>query len=262
MKTINVTSRKKMLLEVIIKAGDLIASKFMPMLRIEMKEKSKHEIVTEVDVEAESIVINAIRNSFPDDAILSEEAGGEKVSDNFCWIIDPLDGTTNFFLGNPVFTTSIGLTYDGEIVLGAIYHPILHQLFSVERGQGFQVNEEKRTVSTTSTTSDAFIVFCHGNDDASIEVITSFFSLLKPRCTSFRQLGSASFELALVAAGKIDAFIMPGVNPWDVAAGVLMVREASGLVVDLKGEEWNFNSEDLLACNEKLLDPLLTLLGS
>jgi myo-inositol-1(or 4)-monophosphatase len=262
MKTINLDSRKKTLLEVIIEAGDLIASKFKPMSRVEMKEKSKHEIVTEVDVEAESIVINAIKHSFPDDAILSEEAGGEKVHDDFCWVIDPLDGTTNFFLGNPVFTTSIGLTYDGEIVLGAIYHPILRQLFSVERGQGFQVNEEKRTVSTASTISDAFIVFCHGNDDANIEVITSFFSLLKPHCKSFRQLGSASFELALVAAGKIDAFIMPGVNPWDVAAGVLMVREACGLVVDLKGEEWNFNSKDLLACNEKLLDPLLTLLGN
>ncbi len=256
-----IRERKKFMLKVVAKAGLLVASKFNKISRHEVKNKSEHEVVTLADIEAEGLILDSIKKKFPTDSILSEEAGGEKVGKGYLWIIDPLDGTTNFSIGNPVFTISIGLAYNGEVVIGVTYHPLLKQTFFVEKGCNFSLNGQKKTVNSTSELSKAFIAFCHGPDQRSVERVSTIFTKLKPRCRAFRQLGSATFELALVASGKIDAFIMPGVREWDVAAGSLMVEEASGYVTDFSGNKWDLNSRDLLACNKRLLDEILPILN-
>jgi len=258
--TFELEARKKLLLDVVRRAGFLVASRFNKIPRHGLKSKSPYEIVTSVDTDSEALILKAIRQRFPHDSILSEETSRQKVMQGFLWIVDPLDGTTNFFIGNPVFTTTIGLAHDGEMVVGATYHPITKQLFLVEGGKGFSVNGKKTSVSQTSNLSDAFVAFCHGTDDASVGKITKIFTRLKPKCRSLRQLGSASFELALVAAGKVDAFLMPGAKPWDVAAGSLMVREAGGAVLDFNGDEWSLNSQHLLACNSEMAKSILPLL--
>lgn len=239
------------------RAGKHVASKFFNSSSIGFRFKSKHEIATAVDLEAESIILEGIKSSFPDDSILSEESGLKLESDAFIWLVDPLDGTTNFHVGNPVFTTSVALAYGGEIVLGATYHPITDQMFYVEKGRGFHANGERRFVSRVSRLEEAFIAFCHGADPRSVQKIIEVYAALKPRCVSLRQMGAASFELALLASGRIDAFIMPGARSWDVAAGALMVREAGGLVTDFSGGEWSLHSGDLLASNGLIGDELL-----
>jgi len=239
------------------RAGKHVASRFFEPPTAGFRFKSKHEIATAVDLEAESMILEGIKSSFPNDLVLSEESGVIGEREEFMWIVDPLDGTTNFHVGNPVFTTSVALAYRGEIILGATYHPILDQMFYVEKGKGFHVNGERRVVSRVSRLEEAFIAFCHGTDPKSVQKMIEIYATLKPRCVSLRQMGSASFELALLASGRIDAFIMPGVRPWDVAAGVLMVREAGGLVTDFSGRAWSLKGCDLMASNGLIGDELL-----
>ncbi|MEM3079826.1 MAG: inositol monophosphatase family protein [Thermoproteota archaeon] len=242
------------------RAGKHVASSFLKSSSTDFRFKSKHEIATAVDLEAESIILEGIKSIFPGDSILSEESGVKGEGDAFTWIVDPLDGTTNFHVGNPVFTTSVALAYRGEIVLGATYHPIIDQMFYVEKGRGFYLNGEKRVVSRVSRLEEAFVAFCHGADPKSVQKMIKAYAVLKPRCVSLRQMGAASFELALLASGRIDAFVMPGVRPWDVAAGVLMVKEAGGLVTDFTGREWSLRSSDLVASNGLIGDELLQII--
>jgi myo-inositol-1(or 4)-monophosphatase len=206
------------------------------------------------------MILNEIRSNFSSDSILSEESGLDDRGSEFMWIVDPIDGTTNFYIGNPVFTTSIALAYKSDIVLGATYHPILDQIFYVEKGEGFYLNSKKQAVSDTVRLEDAFIAFCHAADPIAIKKIINIYCKLKPRVKAVRQLGAASFELALIAAGKIDAFLMPGVKAWDVATGVLMVTEAGGETIDFSGRKWSIKSKDLLTCNSKIRNELLNLL--
>ncbi|MBT4722821.1 inositol monophosphatase, partial [Candidatus Falkowbacteria bacterium] len=192
--------------------------------------KSKHEIVTTADKLAEKIIISGINEQFPDHAILAEESGRNKKKSDYLWIIDPLDGTTNFFMHNPLFSVSIGLAYKNEVVMGVVYIPILDELYYAEKGKGAFVDGKRIKVSKTSDIKDTFLTFCHGNKLTALNSAINFYGKLKKTARDFRQLGSAAIECAYVARGITDAIVIPGVKSWDVAAGTILVREAGGKV--------------------------------
>lgn len=224
--------------------------------------KSKHEIVTTADKLSEKIIIKNIKKYFPTHSILSEEAGLNKQKSDFLWIIDPLDGTTNFFMHNPLFSISIGLAYKNEIILGAIYFPILDELYFAEKGKGAFLNNKKIFVSKINKLEKSFLTFCHGSKITDIKKSIKIYTKLKLKSADFRQLGSAAIELAFVARGTTEAIMIPGANSWDVAACALLVFEAGGSVVDFNNKPWNLKSKNILAGNGKFNSAILKIINS
>ncbi len=225
--------------------------------KIKVSAKSKYEIVTTADMLADKIITREIKKIFPEHQILSEESGLTNSQSDYLWVIDPLDGTTNFFMHNPLFSVSIALLYKKEAILGVIYIPILDELYVAEKGKGATINGKKMKVSTQKKLSNSYLTFCHGNKQQNINKAISIYSKLKRESRDFRQLGSAAIELAYVARGVTDCILIPGALRWDVAGGILMVREAGGKVTDFKNKQWHLDSKDMLATNKKIHNQLL-----
>ncbi len=219
--------------------------------------KSKHQLVTSADMVADKIITKSIKKNFPDHTILSEESGRSKNKSDYLWVIDPLDGTTNFFMHNPLFAVSAALVYKGEIQLGIIYAPALDELYVAELGKGAKLNNKKLKVSNRNQLDKALLTYCHGTGISSWKRAIKLYSYYKLRAAFMRQLGSASLELGYVAAGRTDSMIIPNAHSWDVAAGILLVREAGGKVTDFKDNEWTLTSKDMLASNKKVHQALI-----
>lgn len=226
----------------------------------EVKYKEKSELVTTADKLSEDYLIKAIKKNFPDHNILSEEAGEAVNSESdFLWVIDPVDGTTNFAYHNPFFAIAVSVFYKNEVVLGIIYNPVLDEMYWAKKGEGAYFNGQKLKVNNNKALDKLRLTYCHGNTDKSINDAIKLYSYFK-RQGSIRQLGSAAMELALVARGIIDAFVVPGALRWDVGAGILLIREAGGKVVDFTGKEWHFDSQDMLADNGNFYEQLLPII--
>lgn len=258
-----IKQEKKIATQIIKQAGEIAKTRFADLSSLEIAEKSKHEIITSVDEELEEIIISKLRFEFPEYSILSEEEGGIEGDSDYLWVVDPLDGTTNFSLKNPFFSISIGLFYKQEPVLGFVYAPITGELYRVQKNKDATLEGEEMEVSEVATLEDATLAFCHGYEEKHLKEAVRLFSEFKIDSRSLRQFGAASLETAMVASGRLDGFMIPGVNAWDVAAGALMVREAGGKVTDFEGDEWGLNSRDILASNgeihQQLLERLQTL---
>lgn len=239
-------------------AGKVLLNNFEK--NFEIKTKSKHEIVTKVDLLAEKKILNLIKKHFPEHNILSEEAGKIRNKSNYLWVVDPLDGTTNYSIGNPIFATTLALLYKNEIILGIIYAPFLKKMFIAEKGKGAYCNNKKIHVSNVSKIENSILTFCHGNTDKAIKSALKIYKKFKFIARDIRQLGAASIELAFVSSGKIESIIIPGNNVWDVVAGTLLVREAGGKVTDFKNQKWNIRSKDILASNIKIHKKILTII--
>jgi len=222
--------------------------------------KSKHQLVTSADMIANTIITQAIKKNFSDHAILSEETGRSKNKSDYLWVIDPLDGTTNFFMHNPLFAISIALVHKEKIILGVVYAPAVDELYVAEPGKGAKLNGKKLKVSNRKTIKQALLTYCHGTGIPSWKKAIKMYSYYKLRASFIRQLGSASLELGYVAAGRTDSIIIPGAHPWDAAAGVLIVREAGGKVTDFENKEWTIKSKDMAASNKKIHNELLKTL--
>ncbi len=234
-------------------AGKVLMKHFGKLSRANIQTKSKHEIVTPADLAAEKIILKNIKKNFPSHRILSEEKGKTGAKDSeYLWVVDPLDGTTNFSIGNPLFSVSIALLKDDKVILGVIYVPFLNNLYLSEKTKGAFLNNKKIKVSQENKIENAMLTFCHGNTKQSIDHIIDVYKKFKLDARDMRQLGSAAIECAWVAQGKVEAIIIPGVNIWDVAAGALIIREAGGKVTDMNGQEWNLNSKGIIASNEKI----------
>src|SRR6056297_1215215 len=219
--------------------------------------KSKHEIVTTADTLAEKIIINKIKKHFPGHQILSEEAGHIKSNSDYLWVIDPLDGTTNFFMHNPIFAVSIGLFYKNEIKQSVIYYAVLDELYTAEKNKGSFCNNKKIHVSQRNKIENSFLTFCHGSTEKDIKRAIKIYKKLKLKARDHRQLGAAAIELAFVARGITDCIIIPGALRWDVAGGILLVREAGGKVTDFENKKWHLDSSDMIASNGKIHSSLL-----
>ncbi len=219
--------------------------------------KSKHEIVTKADFFSEKLIIKTIKRNFPEHRILSEEAGlseNDKNKFEYLWIIDPIDGTTNFSMHNPIWCISVALTkYNKkkktyESVLGFIYAPVTDEFYFAEKEKGAFLNGKKIKVSRKKK-DKVLNTFCHGADEASIKKAVKYHAAQKLNGFDCRQMGSAALELAYVASGRIESLMIPGVKSWDVAAGALLVREAGGRVTDFDNKYWQTEKSDILASN-------------
>ncbi len=249
---------KRIAKQTIKRAGKMLVKKFSTLNRAQVRSKSKHEIVTPADLASEKIILKDLKKEFPQYQILSEESGysGDH-SSNYTWIVDPLDGTTNFSMGNPLFGISLALAKKDEIILGIIYIPFLDELYLAEKGKKSTLNNKKINVSTINKIDQALLTFCHGNNQASIQKATNIHYHFKSHAKDIRQIGAATIELAWVARGKTEAIIIPGAYAWDVAAGSLLVQNAGGQTTDMLGHPWNLNSGGILASNPKINHQLI-----
>lgn len=245
-----------------VRAAKLAGNVLMELRgRVAVERKSGHrDLVTEADRRAEETIREVLRNAFPEHGILGEEAGVTPGSDGYRWIVDPLDGTTNYAHGLPLFATSIALERDGELLVGVIHFPVLNETYTAVRGRGAWRNGEPLRVSDETSLENALLVtgFPHDVSPGMPDNLDHIKNLL-PRSRGMRTLGTAATDLVYVAAGVFDAYWDLDNAPWDVAAGVLLVQEAGGKVTDMDGGPLDLMKPRLLASNGYLHDELLAV---
>lgn len=225
-----------------------------------VRYKADGSLVTGTDTRAEAMIRRALSESFPAYSFIGEESGFEDKGSDFTWVVDPLDGTTNFVMKNPFFAVSIGLAYRNRVIMGVVHYPFQNETFYASRGGGAYLNNKPIRVARRSTLERSVITFCHGRDKGSVEQIIEIFGRLKAVNDRVRQVGAASLELCYVACGRTDCFLMPGAKPWDVGAGAVIVREAGGKVSDLHNKPFTTKSRSLLAANRVLHGRVVDLL--
>jgi len=246
------------------KAGNLInrASRDLDVLKVEAKRQN--DFVTEVDRAAEAAIIGVLREAYPNHAILAEESGITKgAQEDFVWIIDPLDGTTNFIHGVPQFAVSIGLKHKGVVTQGVVYDPAKNELFTATRGAGAFLNDKRIRVAKRDRISDALIGT--GFPFSKLELLDRYIAMFRkvtPNCAGIRRPGAAALDLAYVAAGRFDGFWEMGLSPWDIAAGSLLIQESGGLVSDFSGEGGFLECGEVVAGSPKVFAQLLALIAS
>lgn len=225
-----------------------------------ISKKDRINLVTEVDLEAERIVVERIRFHFPDHQILAEEGGLTGADASFRWIVDPLDGTTNYAHGYRFFCVSIGLEIDRELQLGVVYDPVTEELFTAEKGQGARLNGQPIGVSPQDVLVDSLVATGFSYDREQMQRNLDLFGRVMLKVQAIRRDGAAALDLCYVACGRFDAFWELHLSPWDVAAGKLMVEEAGGRVTDLRGKSWQMRGGEVLASNGTLHPVLLELI--
>jgi myo-inositol-1(or 4)-monophosphatase len=243
-----------------LQAGDLLLGYFGKIDSYEIK--SPKSIVTEADTRSEELIIGKIKSFYPGHGFIAEESG-ENINDSACiWIIDPLDGTTNFAHAYPFFSISIALRIDGVLELGVIYDPVTKELFSAEAGKGAFLNGKKISVSKVDDLEHSHLVtgFVYTYDWMVKKNLKHFENFIY-KSQAVRRDGSAALDLCYVACGRFDGFWEMGLNPWDTAAGVLIVREAGGIVTDFSGIDFKLESVELLASNKILHDDMKAVLS-
>ncbi len=212
--------------------------------------KAEFNPVTEVDKRCEQAIVQMIRQAFPDHDLMTEESVYEKKSSPFKWIIDPLDGTTNYLHRFPCFAVSIGLEVEGEVRLGVVYAPILEELFHAEKGKGVFLNGQRVYVSELKPLRKALLGTGFPYDvHEHVDDYLPYFRHFLTKSFAIRRPGSAAIDLAYVAAGRFDGFWELKLHPWDVAAGVLLVKEAGGMVTDFEGRPFDIYSDKIVASN-------------
>ena len=237
--------------EIVLRAGDLQRAGQESGFRID--KKGSIDLVTEVDLACERMCRETLAERFPEHDILAEELGGSpagRVPSRFRWVFDPLDGTTNYAQGLPIYCSSLALEIDGRAEVAAIYDPTRKELFTAERGEGSYLNGRALRVSQTTTLIDSLLVtgFPYNVHEESGDLVALFGRFLG-RARAVRRLGSAALDLGYVAAGRFEAFWEQHLKPWDVAAGALIVEEAGGLVTGMDGAPFDAAAAHLIASN-------------
>jgi myo-inositol-1(or 4)-monophosphatase len=245
-----------------LKAARGLIRDFGEVEQLQVSVKGPGEFVTTADLRAEKVLRAELTKGRPGYGLLLEESGGEAGSDpRHRWIVDPLDGTTNFLHGIPHFAISIALERDGEIVAGVIYEPVRDEMFWAEKGAGAYLNDRRLRVSGRRQLGDALIgtgMPFAGRGDR--EAYLATLAAVMPATAGVRRFGAAALDLAYVAAGRLDGFWEFGLQPWDIAAGILLVREAGGYITDLAGGHGMIETGDVLAANDHLHLPLAQLI--
>jgi len=224
---------------------------------LNVREKSRNDFVSEVDLQAEQTIVQILRQAYPDHGILAEE-GGHKAGDDYVWVIDPLDGTTNFLHGVPHFSISIALKHRGRLEQGLIYDPLREELFTATRGAGAFLNDRRIRVGDRADLHGALLgTGIPFRQEQNLEKYLKTLAAMIVDTAGVRRPGSAALDLAYVAAGRFDGFWEMGLRDWDLAAGVLLVQEAGGLVSDWEGKPDVFRRGDVVAGNPKVLKAML-----
>jgi myo-inositol-1(or 4)-monophosphatase len=233
--------------ETAIEAGGILVSEFDHPAKISYK--GEVDLVTQADRRSEEAIVGRLRSYFPKHAILAEEGGGQEGDGRHRWVVDPLDGTTNFAHGYPCFAVSIGFEEDGELVAGVIYQPITKELFTASRGEGAYLNEKRINVSSIDHLSTSLLATGFPSSKRARNPNIHYYWNFTLRSHGVRRDGSAALDLASVACGRFDGFWEFGLHAWDTAAGVLLVREAGGVVTDFSGQPYRIGDYETLASN-------------
>jgi myo-inositol-1(or 4)-monophosphatase len=246
-------------------AGRVLAERFGRALKI--TNKGELDLVTESDLASERLIIDRIKSHYPRHAILAEESGASEPNDrerdsDWRWIIDPLDGTTNYAHGYPCFCVSIGLEHQGRMELGVVYDPMRDEMFTAERGQGAALNERRIRVSTAPNLATALLCTGFPYDVRERSEFARHFTNFIMAARGVRRDGAAALDLAYVAAGRFDGFWEEGLKPWDVAAGALLVEEAGGRMSKYSGAPADIYSPPILASNGVVHEEMMQVLNS
>ena len=244
------------------RAGDLMLRQLNKLESLQIAEKGRNDFVTRVDQLAEEAIIEVIKDHYPDHSILAEESGlsGEHA---YQWIIDPLDGTTNYLHGFPVFSVSIAVAHEDELQHGVVYDPLRQEIFSASRGQGAQLDGRKVRVSKQVGLRHALIAtgFPYRVDEKQVDIYLGMLRAVMLETAGVRRPGSAALDLCYVAAGRVDGFWEMGLRKWDVAAGALIIREAGGRISDFHGADAYLESGNVVAGTPKVYSALSKLLA-
>ncbi len=246
------------------KAAKILIRDFGEIENLQVSLKGPGNFVTASDIKVEKILVEELQKARPTYSILSEEIGEINNDESFKWIIDPIDGTSNFLHGIPHFAISIGLEHDKEIICGIIYDPIKDEMFVAEKGNGAYVNNKRMRVSSRSKLKDC-IIFTGGprqnpkDKELFFVEYKNFSSVVK---TPIRKMGSASLDIAYVAAGRCDGFWQRNLNYWDYAAGIILVKESGGFVTDFNGENRYIENKTILVTNSKIDKEMIEVLNS
>lgn len=251
------TELKDVLMLAAKEAGAIIKQYFQGDFNVDNKD-TINNLVTEVDTKAEAKIISVIKETFPEHSIISEEVGELLQKSEYKWIIDPIDGTVNFAHGIPICCVSIGLLHHDEMLMGAVYNPMMNELFFAEKGKGAYLNDKPIKVSEKSDFRKAFLVtgFPYKWPKTNEHPIKVFERIILEGLP-VRRLGSAAIDLCWVACGRFDGFWEYNLNPWDVSAGYLIVLEAGGRVTDFSGSECTVFDKETLATNGLIHNSLL-----
>ena len=241
-----------------LSASRILLHHFEHLERLNVTIKQRNDFVSDADVQAEREIIQVLRKTYPHPGILAEESGEQPGQDEYQWVIDPLDGTTNFLHGIPHFAISIGFRHKTRLEAALVYDPIRQEMFTASRGAGAQINDRRMRVSGITQMENALLgtgfPFRHPqHQPAYLKVFGGLFG----KCVEIRRAGAASLDLAYVASGRLDAYWEFGLKEWDIAAGMLLVREAGGLVSDFAGGDDFMKSGNIVAGNPKVFKALL-----
>jgi myo-inositol-1(or 4)-monophosphatase len=242
-------------------AGGVLVEKYGHLSKI--KKKGEIDLVTEADIEAEKAIMEIIVKNFPGDTLIAEESGPKKEGSDRIWIIDPLDGTTNFAHEFPFFAVSLALQVKGDIILGIVHSPCMKEYFEAVRGSGAFLNKKPIRVSRTKDVSESLLAtgFPYDIHDNPYETM-ELFSRMLVKAQGLRRPGSAAMDLCYVAAGRFDGFWEQGLKPWDTAAGILIVEESGGRVTTFDGSRFSPFSDTIIASNGPIHDELMGIINA
>ncbi|MFP4294616.1 MAG: inositol monophosphatase family protein [Halothiobacillaceae bacterium] len=240
-------------------AGNLILRNIDRVQDLTVESKRRNDFVSDVDRQAEATIIDTIHRAYPDHAILAEESGSSGTPEaEYTWIIDPLDGTTNFLHGLPHFAVSIALARGHRLEQAVIYNPVAEELYTASRGGGAFLNNRRLRVTGTRGLEGALLgTGFPFRPEQDIDLYLKTFRALHGPISGVRRAGSAALDMAYVAAGRLDGYWEFDLNAWDIAAGILLVREAGGVVIDFAGGENSMQSGNVIAANPKLTHVML-----
>ncbi len=258
------------------RAGRIILRYLDRLDRVSVEQKGRNDFVSEVDRMAEEDIIETIHFLYPNHAIVAEESGGELSGDSgdsgnsgdsnhkeFEWIIDPLDGTANYLHGHPQFAVSIAVRQNGRLAHGVVFDPLRDEMYTASRGQGAQLNNRRIRVTYQDKLERSLLAtgfpYKHRAD---FEPWMRDFQTLLPKVADVRRCGSAALDLAYVACGRLDGYWEPGLEPWDIAAGSLLVREAGGLVADFQGKQDFLKTGQVIAANRMIFNELMRIIAA
>jgi len=247
------------------RAASVITRASFEVEQIRVTHKGHNDFVTEVDQAAEQAIVDVLRQAYPDHAILAEESGASSnlhKDSEYVWIIDPLDGTTNFIHGFPQYAVSIGLQHRGQITQAVVYDPTRNELFTASKGAGAFLNDKRIRVTKRDKLADALIGTGFPYSDLSgLDEYVKMFSLMTQKSAGLRRPGAAALDLAYVAAGRLDGFFEKNLKPWDIAAGTLLITEAGGIVGDFHGEADYLYKGNVIAGSPKIFSQMLNVLS-
>jgi myo-inositol-1(or 4)-monophosphatase len=243
------------------KAGSIINRASLDGGGLKVRSKRANDFVTQVDQAAEQAIIETVKKAYPEHGFLAEESGASGGNAEYVWIIDPLDGTTNFIHDFPQYCVSIGVRHRGSMAHAVVYDPNRNELFTASKGSGAFLNDRRIRVTGIAKIGDALVGTGFPFKELTrLDLYTRQLQTMMRTCSGVRRAGAAALDLAYVACGRLDAFWELGLAPWDMAAGALLIQEAGGLVADLKGEQTYLETGDICCATPKIFSQLLEAL--